>query len=203
MGVPRLARVAACTLLFLCGCSSSVAAPEILILPAAQAQDVARFLTNVSSSALRGSMAQGASAAAAGPQKVAINVSVKQTYTCRTAGRIEVSGALTGSISDQTGTGIVQLQVIETITSCREPTTNGGWFELRGSPYLTLAGTFSFLGGAPTRQQSLSLGGGVSWAYDTGQDGYCGIRLTLLLDTQTGSSTVSGTVCDHPVNFTT
>lgn len=132
-------------------------------------------------------------------------VSVNQQYfhrvTCPLFGRTEVSGSLTGSIDDETGDGSLWLQLHLTATDCRFD-TQGGNLTVNGDPYISLTGTFTFLGGTAATQQTLRMGGAVRWDYESGGSGVCTFNLTINLATSgSGTTTVSGTVCGRQVSL--
>jgi hypothetical protein len=135
-----------------------------------------------------------------GPQPVLLNQSVNYRYQCSVSGAINVLGNLSGSINDDTGSGVLLIGVTETLTNCRHSTTSGGWFEVNGDPYLSLAGTFSFLNWAPATQQTITIGGAIRWAFDTGQSGSCQVQLTILMNSAAGTGTISGTVCGYGIS---
>ena len=128
---------------------------------------------------------------------VPINFQYSSTHSCPVGGRAGANGSLTGSIDNETGNGVLWLQIIFTYTDCafsvgtRDVTVNG-------NPSLTLTGTFNFLGGQPATQQTLRLSGALS----TNVIGFCAISLTMNVATAgTGTTTVSGTVCGRSVNY--
>lgn len=191
-------------LLGLSGCSSLTdeGSTQQQGLSAEQADWVAGVVANVGTTGLNAGAAGSSPVTGAvdGPQPVQLNQSVDYRYTCSVSGAINVLGNLSGSINDDTGSGVLLIGVTETLSSCRHSTTSGGWFELNGDPYLSLAGTFSFLNWAPATQQTITIGGGFRWAFDTGQSGSCQLQLTILMNSAVGSGTVSGTVCGHSVS---
>ena len=121
-----------------------------------------------------------------------VNVSVSQRTNCTSGGYINVTGSMTGSL-DNNGTGVLSLQVTETI--------NGwqciGGYTVDGAPYLSAAGTFSFLNGQQATAASISFGGGFQW---TGNgSGTCNVQMTMLFNPD-GTGHLSGTACNYPVN---
>lgn len=123
-----------------------------------------------------------------------VNVSVQQRTTCTAGGYISVTGSMTGSISN-TGTGVLFLQVTETINSwaCI------GGFVMDGDPYLSAAGSFSFLNGQQSSAASISFGGGFRWTGNGG--GSCQLNLTMLFYPD-GTGHLSGVACGMGVNQT-
>ena len=127
---------------------------------------------------------------------VPINFQYSSTHSCPVGGRAGANGSLTGSIDNDTGDGVLWLQIVFTYTDCafsvgtRDVTVNG-------NPSLTLTGTFSFLGGQPATQQTLRLSGALS----TSIISFCAISLTMNVVTAgNGTTTVSGTVCGRQVS---
>lgn len=124
-----------------------------------------------------------------------VNYSFSGRTNCTAGGYIEISGRLSGSISDQ-GSGMLQISATETITDWR---CIGGNV-INGDPYISLAGTFSFLNWAPATTQTISIGGGFKWGTSAAES--CQIRLTINFPTAgSGSTSVSGTICGRNVNI--
>lgn len=132
------------------------------------------------------------SPAVAGPALIPINVQVQHRTNCTAGGHIEVSGNLTGNIDD-TGSGALFLQILETISDWR---CVGGRV-VNGDPYLSAAGTFTFLGGQQSGTASISFGGGFKWGTTAAES--CQLVLTALFrPDHTGR--MSGVVCGRSVN---
>lgn len=123
-----------------------------------------------------------------------VNVSVAQRTNCTAGGYINVTGSMTGSIND-TGTGLLSLQVTETLNSWQ---CIGG-FTMDGDPYVSAAGTFSFINGQQATAASISFGGGFRW---TGNgSGSCTIQMTALFNPD-HSGHMTGQMCGQQVNIT-
>lgn len=123
-----------------------------------------------------------------------VNVSVAQRTNCTAGGYINVTGSMTGSINDN-GTGVLSLQVTETINSWQ---CIGG-FTMDGDPYVSAAGTFSFINGQQATAASISFGGGFRW---TGNgSGSCSIQMTALFNPD-HSGHMTGQMCGQQVNIT-
>lgn len=198
MSVREPVRVLVAALVALAGCTSATGTTNTNTLTAAQAQWIATFLGGASANGVNA--ATGSAGLASAPQPVAVNVGVDYTLNCTTSGYIHVLGNVSGSIDDQTGTGVLSLGVTESLVACRSTTQSGGWLELDGDPDLSLAGTLSFVNGSLGTQQSMSLGGAFDWLFDTGQTGSCQINLSILLPSAVGGGSVSGTVCGIQVS---
>lgn len=121
-----------------------------------------------------------------------VNVSLQQRTNCTAGGYIEVRGNMSGNISDQ-GSGALLLQVTETISDWRCV----GNLVINGDPYVSAAGTFTFLNGNMNSPASISIGGGFKWG--TGSAQSCQMRLTMLANAD-GTGRVSGQVCGRSVN---
>ena len=131
---------------------------------------------------------------------VPVNVQYSHVMACPAGGHISVSGSLTGSVDDQ-GSGALFLQILETPTDCAHE-FQGSTVAFSGNPYISVAGTFTYLNGAAATQQSLNIGGGFSWSADPGGSGSCTVILSLNLATNaSGTTTLSGTVCGRQVNY--
>ncbi len=126
---------------------------------------------------------------------VAISAQFARTQACPAGGNIGVNGNLTGSFDSETGSGSAWLQVLATYTDCGIEAA-GVTYVTNGDPYLTITGSFTWLGGVPATQQTIRIGGALSL------DGrFCAINLTILYATAgSSSSTISGTVCGVAVN---
>ena len=150
-------------------------------------------LSNVSASmAPRLSSAPAASVGKAA--LVPINQQVTGRTNCTSGGRIEVNGSLTGNI-DQNGSGILLLQVLETITDwrCIPP------FVINGDPYLSAAGSIPFLNGQMSSAATFNFGGGFKWgtsAADSFQ-----INMTLIINPD-GSGRISGVAGPYSIDVT-
>ncbi len=135
-----------------------------------------------------------AAPSAAGPAAAPVRVQLQHRTNCTAGGHIEVSGNLTGSVDD-TGSGALFLQVLETITDWR---CIGGRV-LNGDPYLSAAGTFTFLNGAQSGTASISFGGGFKWGATAAES--CQMRLTMLFHPD-HTGRLSGQVCGRSVDVT-
>ncbi len=171
------------------------------------AQLIAFEVVSTSIGALNSGTASGAVqgfeglAASASSVPVALRYNYSHTESCPLFGRIGVTGTMSGSIDSQTGSGVLWVQVTETLTDCTFDSKNGD-LVINGSPSITLTGNFTFLGGAAATTQSLTLSGGFRWQFDEGNSTFCALSLTMNISYGgTASTTVSGTVCGHPVNF--
>jgi len=123
-----------------------------------------------------------------------VNVSVVQRTNCTAGGYFNVTGSMTGSLDDH-GTGVLSLQVTETVNSWQ---CIGGYI-MDGDPYVSAAGTFSFLNGQQSSAASISFGGGVRWAGNG--SGSCSVQMTALFNPDQ-SGHMSGQLCGQQVNIT-
>ena len=130
-----------------------------------------------------------------GISRTLVNVSVAQRTNCTAGGNINVTGGMTGSLNDQ-GTGVLLLQLTETISNWQ---CIGGYV-MDGDPYLSAAGTFSFLNGVQSTAASISFGGGFRWSGSAGS-GSCQTIMTALFNPD-GTGRLSGTMCGYQVNIT-
>jgi hypothetical protein len=170
------------------GCSmtgpSGMSQDEVEAFVQQFAGPVSNSMASVAGSA---SQADGLSRAAA----VLVNVPISARTNCTVGGNIQVTGSMTGSIDDQTGSGVLSLEANETITDWQCI----GDYVMNGDPYISLAGTFSFLNGNLNSPAEMDMGGGFKWG-----TGGCNINLTFLIYAD-GSGRVSGTVCNRSVNL--
>lgn len=193
--------VAGLVLLGLTACSSSgVGDPSASGPSANQANAFAEQFAGAFSHSMAGSGVSAslrplaAAAAGSGAASVPINQQVTGVTNCTAGGRIEVSGNLTGNI-DETGSGVLFLQVLETITDwrCIPP------YVINGDPYLSAAGSMSFQNGQLASPASISFGGGFKWGTTAAESFQ--IHLTLLLNPD-GSGRISGVMGPHSVDVT-
>ena len=63
--------------------------------------------------------------------------------------------------------------------------------------FSSLTGTFSFLNGVPSTQQSMSISGGFKWGTTAAES--CQISMAIAFYTD-GSGTITGSVCGYAVN---
>jgi hypothetical protein len=129
------------------------------------------------------------------PARVLVNVQVNHRTNCTAGGRMEVSGSITGVIDDQTGSGTLFSQTLETITDWRCITG----FVVNGDPYISGSGNMSFAGGQLASTASFNFGGGFRWG-TAAKDG-CSLILTILINPDY-SGRVSGVVCGYSVDVT-
>ncbi len=121
-----------------------------------------------------------------------INESISYGVNCTSGGRIGLTGSLTGSMNSS-GTGMLQLQITETITDWKCISN----YVVNGDPYLSLVGQFSYVNGSPGTAQSLTLTGGFKWGSSSSES--CQIYLTTNFGSS-GHGTTSGTVCGYSVS---
>jgi hypothetical protein len=189
--------------LLLTGCHSSNATSDKLTQTEAEsialnfAQCGMASLSNVnSSSPVRSArISQGIK-----KTKTLIYINCDNTMPCPAGGNIHVLGSVSGSIDDKTGSGMLLIQMTETILDCRYPEG----FVFNGDPYISLAGVFSFLNWAPATQQTFSMGGGFKWTKSgTSSIGSCQIQLTCNFETAASpGGSISGSICGRQIYIT-
>ena len=119
------------------------------------------------------------------------NIPLSYSQNCTAGGRIGITGSITGTTSD--GSGFLQISAQETITDWQCITG----YIVNGDPYISLSGTFSFLGGAPATQQSMTITGGFKWGTTAAES--CQISLSINFGSGGGGS-ITGSVCGYTVN---
>jgi hypothetical protein len=119
------------------------------------------------------------------------NIPLSWSQNCTAGGRIGVTGSITGTTTD--GSGFLQIGATETITDWQCITG----YIINGDPYISLSGTFSFLGGAPATQQSMTISGGFKWGTTAAES--CQISLSINFSSD-GGGTMTGTVCGYSVS---
>jgi hypothetical protein len=126
------------------------------------------------------------------PTSCMINQPISARRTCVTGGAINVTGNISGSISN-TGSGVILISATETISdwSCLPP------LMINGDPYISLTGTFSFLNGVPATQQHVGIHGGVKWGTAAAES--CQISLDTNFN-RDGTGRTTGTVCSHTID---
>ncbi len=119
-------------------------------------------------------------------------ISIDFTSACSGGGYIHVLGSISGNI-DSKGSGMLQIGITETILDYRCPEG----FVVNGDPYISLAGTFSFLNGSPATTQTMSMGGALKWTRSGSTTiGSCQIQLTCNFPTAASSGgSISGSIC--------
>ncbi len=183
------------------GCSDSSGPDDTLSDGEASqisAQVAAVTIAALNSSTTSGSPGSASSLASSGEANVSVpvNFQYSSTHSCPVGGRAGANGSVTGSIDNDTGDGALWLQIIFTYTDCTFSVGTRN-LTINGNPSLTLTGTFTFLGGQPATQQTLSLSGALS----TSIISFCAISLTMNVATAgNGTTTVSGTVCGRQVS---
>lgn len=170
-------------------------------LSASQAEYMARWVSQAATGSLNRTASLRAApepgtlhAFQAGMASVMVNQSATYTLNCESGGRITASANVTGSINDDTGTGVLLISATETISDwrCLPP------FVINGDPYISLSGTFSFMNWAPATQQHIGIAGGFKWG--TGSADSCQIHLDTNFGSN-GSGRTTGTVCSHPIDI--
>jgi hypothetical protein len=190
----------ACAILLIAVSSCSIADPTPKGLSAFEAETIASQISDALANGVSGAYASPAmlgakrASAANRASSVPVNVQLSGRTNCTSGGYINVSGAMTGSISDN-GTGALLLQMTETVNdwACI------GDLVVNGDPYISVTGTFSFLSANLSSPATMSIGGGFRWTGSS--SGTCGIRLTVLMYAN-GSGHTSGQVCDRGVDVT-
>lgn len=125
-----------------------------------------------------------------------VNIPISHRTICTAGGKMEVTGRIHGSIGN-TGTGMIQFHLIQTISDWRCVSD----YVINGDPYISVVGLFTFISGAPATQQSISINGGYKWGTTAAES--CQIHLTTNFPTIfSGETTTSGTVCGRQVYVT-
>lgn len=119
------------------------------------------------------------------------NIPLSWRQNCTAGGAIEISGSITGTTTD--GSGFLQIGATETITDWQCITG----YIINGDPYISLSGTFTFMGGVPSTQQSMTITGGFKWGTTAAES--CQIYISINFNSG-GGGTMSGTVCGYSVS---
>lgn len=124
---------------------------------------------------------------------ITIDYGLDVTTGCPLGGELGVSGAISGSIDDQTLAGNLSLDVATSATNCGFAHEEIQ-FTLNTNPDLVLSGGFAFDQGQLVGDATFTYVGTVLWATDDGRSGSCSYDVTLTADAA-GQSVESGTVC--------
>ncbi len=143
----------------------------------------------------------GAPAAVASPSHVDVVTtwSFTRTRTCRAGGSATLTGEGTRERDDVAGT----VDVTASGTKTRDPC---GF--IRGDVTITVDGSGDwtherhFLDRAPTGTWITTWTGEFSWAKSTGQSGSCSHDLTVTIDTEANTRTLTGTHCGREIDRT-
>jgi hypothetical protein len=140
----------------------------------------------------------GAGPAAVGPARAtqSASESFDDTAPCEAGGSIAVKGSANGTYDDVTQALDFSFQLRMTPNGCRVPTETTT-IVLDGDPYIQFDMDFS--SSETSLELSGSQQGGISFTAEDGRSGTCAIDIdfsgTLDQQSQSGSSSVSGTVC--------
>lgn len=115
---------------------------------------------------------------------------VSSTYSCQGGGSIGISGNITGSLNN--GTGSAQVQIGADPANC---SVNG--ITLNGNPKVNLAAQINILNDNPVWPVTGTETGGVT--YGPTPSGSCQLNLSFSVSS-TLSCTVTGTACGQPVS---
>ena len=151
-------------------------------------------MNNISAQVIRGLEVEALKSVQCNPDTgtCTYNIDVSYGQNCTAGGRIAVTGNLTGTTTD--GSGFLQISVQETITDWQCITG----YIINGDPYISLLGTFTFMGGQPSSQQTMRISGGFKWG-TTAADS-CQIQLTINFNSGGNGGTITGSVCDYTVS---
>lgn len=140
----------------------------------------------------------GAAPAAVGPARAvhSASESFDESAPCELSGSIAASGSASGTYDDVTGALDLTYHLRMTPNSCEVPTETTS-IVLQGAPYIQLDMDFSL--SETALSMSGSQVGGISFTADDGRSGSCAFDIDFSgnvdLGAQSGSSSVSGTVC--------
>ena len=150
-------------------------------------------MNNISAQVIKGLEADAFKSVQCSPDGSTCTYNIDFSYgqNCTAGGRIAVTGNLSGTTSN--GSGFLQISAQETITDWQCITG----YIINGDPYISLTGTFTFLNGAPSTQQSMSISGGFKWG--TSAEESCQIQLSINFNAN-GGGTITGSVCGYTVN---
>ena len=124
---------------------------------------------------------------------IAIDYAVSVSGECPLGGTLSVSGAVTGTIDDQTFAGDLDLGLTTAASACGIDHQQTA-ITVDTNPDLVLAGSFAFDQGQLVGEAVFTYLGTVSWVTDDGRSGSCSYDV-LVTATSDGSLAQSGTVC--------
>jgi len=191
----RFANLAAAAGLLLFAACSDSAGPGSGEISAGEAAEISDYLVGEAFSGWDFSQLNGGGGGAAlqSGTPVEIDFAVDVASECPEGGTIGVSGAIQGTIDDQTLAGDLSLEVITSATECGI-VAEGTGFTIDTNPDLTLSGDFSFADGALVGESTFTYTGAVQWASEDGRSGGCTYDVSVAVSPG-GSSVTSGTVC--------
>ncbi|MDX1576891.1 MAG: hypothetical protein R3266_00335 [Gemmatimonadota bacterium] len=127
-----------------------------------------------------------------------VDYAVDVTSTCELGGSFHVSGAISGTIDDQTLAGQLALDVSTGMTDCTIPAERTT-FTLNTNPALALSGSVAWDQAGLVGTSSFAYAGALDWSTADGRRGSCVIDVLVTL-AQDGSGVESGTVCGVSVS---
>jgi hypothetical protein len=136
----------------------------------------------------------GAGASLLSGAPISIDYAVTVANDCPMGGTLSVSGAITGTIDDQTFTGDLDVGLTTSASACsflHDQTT----ITVDTNPDLVLDGSFAFDQGQLVGEALFTYVGTVGWSTDDGRSGSCTYDV-LVTATNDGSLTQNGTVCE-------
>lgn len=120
------------------------------------------------------------------------------TSSCPLGGAVSQTITVTDNLNDN-GTGTITYSAVQTPNDCSVETSSGT-YEVNGAPNLTWGGSIQFTDGEPSDDFTWTLTGGYDF---TGtKNGVCQVDLTYEFNIQTGSGTMTGTMCGNQFNQT-
>jgi len=176
--------------------NADVAAPEGAgdPLTTAEAAAISEYLMNGAFQGWDFSEAgSGSGAALLAGTPITIEHAVTATAPCPLGGTLSVSGAISGSIDDQTFAGDLELGLTTTATGCAI-LHDGVQLSVDTGPDLQLEGSFAFDQTGLVGEATFTYVGALAWSSDDGRSGSCSYDVLVTADSG-GSLVQSGTVC--------
>jgi len=131
---------------------------------------------------------------------VPINIdwALSVSTACDEGGTFAVTGAVTGTIDDQTQAGTLALDVATSMTDCGF-LAEDQIFMFTTNPDLQLEGMVSWDQNGLVGTSTFTYIGGIDWSAADGRSGSCSFDLMVSL-AQDGAETASGTICGETVD---
>lgn len=140
----------------------------------------------------------GVSASFATGVPISIDWSLGVSTQCDQGGTFDASGAITGSIDDQTLAGNLTLDITTSMTDCAF-TADQTIVTFNTNPDLQLNGSTAWNQAGLVGSSTYTYAGGLDWSAADGRSGSCTFDVVVTL-AQDGTQTATGTVCNRTVD---
>ncbi len=123
------------------------------------------------------------------------------TRACPKGGTTTLAGRVTGEADRETRTRTSEMKAIKTDQNCSfEAGRSGVTVTVNGNPNVVLQHNMKIVNAAPSGLQTSSQKGSFTWKRSDGASGSCTVDVQSVFNPDTKTHTVSGTLCDRPIN---